>query len=251
MKTLVLKNICKNFGGLQALHNVSLEIDHGERRAIIGPNGAGKTTLFSIITGILQPSSGRIYFSGEDIKRLPQYRRMELGISQTFQLIHLFKGLTVLENTILAVKSMKSIRHTLYRPLSSYKHVTGEAKRVINEWGLSEKQDMKVSELSYGDQRLLDILLALAKEPQLLLLDEPSSGLPPADIQTVISRIENLSREITIIFIEHNMDLALKVADKIAVLHFGEIIAEGSSLMIRQSPSVQDIYLGRRKGAIN
>lgn len=248
MNTLTLENINKNFHGLQALHNVSLEVEVGERRAIIGPNGAGKTTLFHIITGILEPTSGMIYLFGENIKDFPQYRRMDLGISQTFQIIHLFKGLTVLENTVLAVQSLKSIKYTLYRPLNSYKQVMNEAKQIISEWGFWEKQNMKVSDLSYGDQRLLDILLALAKKPRLLLLDEPSSGLALAEIQTVISKIKDLSREITVMFIEHNMDLALNLADKIVVLHLGEVVAEGPPMMIKQNPRVQEIYLGTEKG---
>jgi branched-chain amino acid transport system ATP-binding protein len=244
MKTLVLNSICKNFGGLQALYNVSLEVEIGERVAIIGPNGAGKTTLFSIIAGILPSTSGTVYLFGENINHIPMHRRVDLGISQTFQLINLFKGLSVLENAVLAVQSIKPIKYSLHRPLNSYKHVIHEAEKMITEWGIWEKRDTKVSDLSYGDQRLLDIMLALAKKPRLLLLDEPTSGLAFAEIQAVISKINVLSRDITILLIEHNMDVALNLADTVIVLHMGQVLAEGTPTTVKQDSRVKQIYLG-------
>jgi branched-chain amino acid transport system ATP-binding protein len=244
MKALVLDKICKNYGGLQALHNVSIEVEFGERRAIIGPNGAGKTTLFHIVTGILHPTSGGVYLFGKKINHLPMHRRVDIGISQTFQIINLFKGLTVLGNTVLAIQSFKPIKHTLHWPLSRYKHVIHEAEQIITEWGLWERREAKVSDLSYGEQRQLDIMLALAKKPRLLLLDEPTSGLALAEIQAVISRINGLSKEITVLVIEHNMDVALNLGGRVIVLHMGQVVAEGSPAMIKQNPQVKEIYLG-------
>lgn len=247
MKALVLDNICKNFGGLQALYNVSLEVERGERRAIIGPNGAGKTTLFHIIAGVLPPTSGGIYLFGAEINRFPMHRRVDFGISQTFQIINLFRKLTVLENTLLAIQSFKPIKYNLHLPLSSYKHVIHEAEQIITEWGFWEKRIVKVSDLSYGEQRQLDIMLALAKKPRLLLLDEPTSGLGIAEIQAVISRINDLSQEITVLVIEHNMDVALNLADNVVVLHMGKVVAEGSPAMIKQNSQVKEIYLGEKR----
>jgi branched-chain amino acid transport system ATP-binding protein len=248
MKILTLDRICKNFGGLQALYNVSIEVRVGDRLAIIGPNGAGKTTLFSIIAGVLPPTSGMIYLFKENINRSPMHRRVDLGISQTFQVINLFKGLSVLENTVLGVQSLKTIKYALHRPLSSYKHVLSEAEQVLTEWGLWKERNTKVSDLSYGDQRLLDIMLAMAKKPRLLLLDEPTSGLALAEIQNVVSKINELSREITILLIEHNMDVALNLADNVVVLHMGQVVAEGPPAIIKQDPRVNEIYLGTKKG---
>ncbi len=196
----------------------------------------------------MPPTSGAVYLFGEKIHSLPTYRRVDLGIGQTFQLINLFGGLTVLENAILAVQAMKRIKYTLHWPLSRYKDVTQEAEQLLKEWGLWDKRGVRVSSLSYGDQRLLDLTLALARNPSLLLLDEPTSGLPLADTQTVVSKIKNLSREITVLLIEHNMDVALSVADRVTVLHLGRLLAEGTPDEVRQAPQVMSIYLGEEKG---
>lgn len=247
MKILVIDKIQKSFGGLQALHDVSLEVEEGERRVIIGPNGAGKTTLFHIISGIENPTSGAVYLSGRNITHLPTHRRADLGISQTFQIISLFKRLTTLENTVLSLQALKSIKYTFYRRLGGYKHIFHFGEEFLKEWGLWQKRDTKVSDLSYGDQRLLDLMLALACKPLLLLLDEPTSGLPLADIKDVVSRIEGLSRKITILIIEHKMDVALNLADRVTVLHMGEVVTEGTPVEMRKDPRVKDIYLGTER----
>ena len=244
MNILELESISKMFGGLQALSDVSLGLEVGERRALIGPNGAGKSTLFHIIAGILSPTLGMVRFFGKNINRFPTYRRVDLGICQTFQVISLFKGLSVLENSMFAVQSLKPIKYSLHRPLRSYRHVVVDAEEMVRDWGFWEKRDMRVADLSYGDQRLVDIMLAMARKPRLLLLDEPTSGLALAEIETVISRINGLSRDITFMLIEHNMDVALNLADTISVLHMGRLVAEGSPEAIQQNSQVQDIYLG-------
>lgn len=248
MKALVVDNICMNFGGLQALNRVKVEVEVGERQVIIGPNGAGKTTLFHIISGILSPTSGTVYFFGENITRLPIHHRANLQLSQTFQLINLFKGLTVLENVVLALQSFKLSKFTLLRRLDNFGHIIQKAEEFLTEWGFRDKRHTYVSNLSYGDQRLLDIMLALVDQPRLLLMDEPTGGLSGAKIKTITSRIKNLSKEITILFIEHNMDVAFDLADRITVLHMGEVIKGGAPEEIRGDPLITEIYLGSRKG---
>jgi branched-chain amino acid transport system ATP-binding protein len=247
MKILTLDRISKNFGGLQALSSVSFEAKTGERLAIIGPNGAGKTTLFSIISGGLLPTSGSIYLFEENINRSPMHRRAHLGISQTFQVITLFRGLTVLENAVLSTRSLVQVRYSLFRPLNRHNRVISEAEEILKAWGLWEDRNTKVSDLSYGDQRLLDISLAMAKKPRLLLLDEPTSGLALSEIPNVVSKIKALTREITVLLIEHNMDVALNLADNVVVLQNGQVVAGGPPAVIRQNPRVNEIYLGTKK----
>jgi len=247
MKALRVDKLCKNFGGLQALNRVSVDAEVGERLVIIGPNGAGKSTLFHIISGILSPTSGDVYLFGKNITRLPIHIRANLQLSQTFQLTNLFKGLTVLENIILALQSFKQTKFTLHRRLSSFEHVLGQAEEFLREWGFWDKRKVYVSKLSYGDQRLLDIVLALVNQPRLLLLDEPTGGLAAAEVQAIVSRIKSLSREITVLFIEHNMDVAFDLADRITVLHMGEVVKGGTPEEIRRDPLVTEIYLGSKK----
>jgi branched-chain amino acid transport system ATP-binding protein len=244
MKALVVDKICKSFGGLQALFHVSLEVNVGERRVIIGPNGAGKTTLLHTISGILSPNSGAVYLFGENVTRLPLHRRANLQLSQTFQLINLFKKLTVLENVAMALQSFKGLKYTLYNPLSRYPFINQEAEASLKEWEFWEKRNIPVSVLSYGDQRLLDIMLALVSKPRLLLMDEPTSGLSSIEKRVVISKVKALTREITVLFIEHNMDVALDLAERVTVLHMGELVAEGTPAEIRRDSQVKKIYLG-------
>jgi branched-chain amino acid transport system ATP-binding protein len=248
MKALVVDNLCKNFGGLQALSRVRVEVEVGERQVIIGPNGAGKTTLFHIVSGILLPTSGKVYFFEENITRLPIHLRANLQLSQTFQLVNLFKGLTVLENILLALQSFKRTKFTLLRRLNGFRPILHQAEEFLTEWGFWNKRNIHVSNLSYGDQRLLDIMLALASQPRLLLMDEPTAGLSAAEIQTITSRIKNLTKEITILFIEHNMDVAFDLAERVTVLHMGQVVAEGTPTEIKRDPRVKKIYLGTEKG---
>ena len=247
MEVLVVDDVCKNFGGLQALDHVFLKVEVGDRRAIIGPNGAGKTTLFHIISGIISPTSGSIYMLGKDISFLPMYHRVNLGLSQTFQIINLFKGLTVLENAVLAIQGFKRVKHTIHRPLNSYKSLIPQAEELMEQWGLRDRRDVRVSSLSYGEQRLMDIMLAMASTPRLLLLDEPTSGLSLAEISIVISKIKDLSREITVLLIEHNMEVALDLADRVTVLNVGQVVKEGTPADIKGDPQVKKIYLRTEK----
>ena len=244
MKALVVDDLSKSFGGLQALHHVSLTVDVGERRVLIGPNGAGKTTLFHTISGILSPDSGAVYLFGQDVTRLLMHQRANLQLSQTFQLINLFKGLTVLENVTMALQSFKRLQYVLHRPFSSYPYINQQAEESLKQWDLWEKRNLLVSSLSYGDQRMLDITLALVSNPRLLLMDEPTSGLSTVEKRAVISKVKALSREITVLFIEHNMDVALDLGESVTVLHMGKVVAEGTPLEIKRDSKVKKIYLG-------
>jgi len=241
---LVIDRLCKNFGGLQALDDLSLEIQPGERRVILGPNGAGKTTLFNLIGGQLSPSAGRIFLCGREVTALPPFRRAALGLARTFQITTLFANLTVLENVLLAVQALDTVRFVLYRPLTSYQHILSRARGLLEQWNLWEKRHALVRQLSYGEQRQLEILLALAHVPKVLLLDEPTAGLSAAETQQVVAMIQHLDPSITVLLIEHDMDVAFQVAQHITVLHQGRLLADGSPPAIRQDPTVAEIYLG-------
>lgn len=244
MKALDVQALSKNFGGLRAICNVSLEIEEGERRAIIGPNGAGKTTLFHLISGFLFPSSGHVYLFGRDVTNLQAHQRAALGMARTFQVTNLFQKLTLFENILLGVQVIKRARFCFYRQVRSFQEIILEAERVLKDWNLWEKKGVLLKNLSYGEQRQIEVIMALATKPRLLLLDEPTAGLSPAETVLVTSIIKSLPREITTILIEHDMDVAFEIAEKITVLHFGSILAEGSLEQIKGNPEVSEIYLG-------
>jgi branched-chain amino acid transport system ATP-binding protein len=241
---LVIERLSKNFGGVQAVHDLSLEIQPGERRAIIGPNGAGKTTLFNLIGGQLSPSSGRIFLFDREVTKLPPFRRAALGLARTFQITTLFPNLTVMENMLLAVQALDSVRFVLYHPLTSYRHILSKAQSLLEQWNLWEKRHTLVRQLSYGEQRQLEILLALASMPRVLLLDEPTAGLSAAETQQVVAMIQRLDPSITVLLIEHDMDVAFQVAQHITVLHQGSLLADGAPEAMRKDPKVAEIYLG-------
>jgi len=244
MTALVIDRLTKNFGGLQALSDLSLEIQPGERRVILGPNGAGKTTFFHLIGGQLSPSAGRIFLFDQEVTHLPPFRRAALGLARTFQLTTLFPNLTVLENMLLAVQALDTVRFVLYRPLTSYRHILNKAQSLLEQWDLWEKRQALVRQLSYGEQRQLEILLALAHTPKVFLLDEPTAGLSAAETRQVVAMLQRLDPCITVLLIEHDMAVAFQVVQHITVLHQGRLLADGSPLTIRQDPTVAEIYLG-------
>jgi branched-chain amino acid transport system ATP-binding protein len=244
MKAIEATALSKTFGGLQAVLDVSLKIEEGERRVIIGPNGAGKTTLFHLISGFLLPSSGHIHLFGRDVTRLQAYQRAALGLSRTFQVTNLFHKLTLFENILLGVQAIKRARFCFYRPVGTFRDIIPETEKLLKEWNLWEKKDVLAKNLSYGEQRQIEVIMALATKPRLLLLDEPTAGLSSAETAQVVSIIKNLPREITIIMIEHDMDVAFEIAEKITVLHFGSTLAEGPAEEIKGNPKVMEIYLG-------
>lgn len=244
MKALTVQALSKNFGGLRAICDVSLEIEEGERRAVIGPNGAGKTTFFHLISGFLFPTSGHISLFGRDVTHLRAHRRAALGMARTFQVTNLFPKLTLFENVLLGVQAIKRARFCFYCRVKSFQEIMLEIERLLTDWNLRSKKDVLVKNLSYGEQRQIEVIMALATKPRILLLDEPTAGLSPAETASVTAIIKNLPREITTILIEHDMDVAFEIADKITVLHFGSILAEGPLEQIKGNPKVAEIYLG-------
>jgi branched-chain amino acid transport system ATP-binding protein len=244
MTALAVENICKNFGGVGALANISLDVGRGERRVLLGPNGAGKTTLFHTISGAVMPSAGRITLFGLDITRLRPDRRARLGLARTFQISNLFPRLTVLDSVLLALGGSRGHGLQLIAPPSRYRSEYDKAHQLLEQWGLADTAQRIVRTLSYGEQRQLEIALALAGQPRLLLLDEPTAGLSPAETRRVVSMVQELPRDMTIVMIEHDMDVAFELADRIAVMHQGRLIADGDQAAIRTNKQVTDIYLG-------
>ena len=244
MTALCVTDISRNFEGVQALDSVSFEVAPGERRLIIGPNGAGKTTLFNILSGSFAASSGRVSLFGRDITRLPAYARARLGLSRTFQITNLFFHLTVLENVLLALQAGNGTASPVRRLLQRDRALVVRAGALLEQWGLGGLARHAARDISYGQQRQLDILLAMAVEPKVLLLDEPTAGLSAAEVPHVMAILRRLPRDTTVLMIEHDMDVAFALADRIAVLHQGRLLAEGDVEAIRNNPQVSEIYLG-------
>ncbi len=244
MTALVVERLGKWFAGLHALREVDLRVEPGERRGLIGPNGAGKTTLFNLISGTLTASSGRILFYGDDITHLPAFRRARLGLARTFQITTLFANLSVLDNVLLAVQALDGARFVLYRPRSSYRHLVERAQALLERTGLADRFGAPVRSLSYGEQRQVELALALAGSPRLLLLDEPMAGLSSAERVMVSKIIHGLSREMAILIIDHDIDATFEIADIVTVLHLGQVLAEGRPEEVRKNRDVLEIYLG-------
>jgi branched-chain amino acid transport system ATP-binding protein len=247
MEALRIEDLSKNFGGVQAILKLSLGVGVGERLAIIGPNGAGKTTLLNLISGELFPTHGRIYISGHEVTEMPRYKRVRLGLGRSFQLNNVFFNLTLLENTCVALQALKSSRWQMLRPVSAYDLLADDARALLEPQGLWEKRDTPISDLSYGQQRQMELILSLATKPKLLLLDEPSAGLSAGESADITNMIQNLGGDITVILVAHDMDLVFGVASRIIVLHYGEIVAEGTGEQISTDPRVREIYIGKEQ----
>ena len=241
---LTLSGVSRAFGGLRAVDGVSLEVGAGERRGLIGPNGAGKTTLFHLISGELAPSEGRITLFGRDVTRLAPHRRAALGLGRTYQITNLFPRLTVLENGVLASQALTPAKLHLHRPLARYPALFERARAVLAAVGLDRKEAEVVRNLSHGAQRQLEVALALAGAPKLLLLDEPTAGLSPAESQMMTALLRRLDPAMTVLIIEHDMDVAFALTDRVTVLHFGKVVADGVGRAVKADPLVQEIYLG-------
>ncbi|MGH7314357.1 MAG: ABC transporter ATP-binding protein [Candidatus Rokuibacteriota bacterium] len=244
VSALSLSNVSKAFGGLRAVDGVSLSVQAGERRAIIGPNGAGKTTLFSLISGEQPVTGGTIVLFGRDVTRLPPHRRAARGLARTYQITNLFPRLTALENCLLAAQGLKPVKFHLHRNLRHYPALFARAHTVLEAVGLAGKAGEVVRNLSHGEQRQLEIALAVAGEPKLLLLDEPTAGLSPAESQMMTALLKKLDPAITLLVIEHDMDVAFALTDRITVLHYGRVVADGLAHEVKADPLVQEIYLG-------
>jgi branched-chain amino acid transport system ATP-binding protein len=241
------QGLSRRFGGLQAVSSVNLTVAPGTRTAIIGPNGAGKTTLFHLISGELLPTSGQIWAFGRDITRMPAHRRTAAGLGRTYQITTLFPRLTVLENILLGVQALDRTRYVALRPLHTFTRLYDRARELLEPLDLWEVRDTTVARLSYGEQRQIEIALALATRPRLLLLDEPTAGLSPAETQRVLGIVRGLSREITTLLIEHDMAVVFGTCERIVVLHQGEIVADGAPDQVAGDRRVQEIYLGVRR----
>ncbi len=241
---LSIQGLSKHFGAVRAVEQVSMEIREGERRAVIGPNGAGKTTLFHVVTGILPVTTGTISVFGQDVTGLPTHRRIALGMARTFQITNLFRNLTVEHNVILALQGLTPTKMSIFRTLSSYRNLHRSAEQLLEEWNLLDRGRALVRELSYGEQRALEIMLAVCQKPRLLLLDEPTAGLSPAETTAACGLINGLPRDITMLLVEHDMDVVFDLCDTITVMHLGEVLASGDPAAVRANPQVQDIYLG-------
>jgi branched-chain amino acid transport system ATP-binding protein len=234
------------FGALRAVTDVTLDVQAGELRAVIGPNGAGKTTLFHLISGLLPPTSGRVFFQGVDVTTLASPARCRRGISRTFQITSIFPELTVLENVRIAVQLKSGGNFRILGGRALLQTSERRARRSLESLGLLHRAEELAATLPHGDQRLLEIAMAVAQEPELLLLDEPTQGLSPEDTTETVAVIRRIAREqrLTILLVEHDMDVVFDLADRVSVLHFGQLIADGTPEEIRRNADVQTAYLG-------
>ena len=229
---LYTENLTKNFQGIKAVNDINFKINNNEIRALIGPNGAGKTTFVSLLCGRIKSSKGKVFFNGVNISHLPVFTRISMGIGYTFQITSIFFNLTVSENVTLALKNKRN---------DEQKSIVSA---VLNKVGLIDRINQRSGDLSYGHQRLLELAMGIAQSPKLLILDEPTQGLSDLEIENFKKLIKKISSTVTVLLIEHNMDVVMSIADKITVLHFGEIIAEGDKQSIQRNPIVQKAYLG-------
>jgi len=241
---LQTEKLSKRFGALTAVHEVDFEVHQGEIHSIIGPNGAGKTTFFNLLTGFLLPTSGHIVYNGKEITGFPPHQISQLGIGRSFQIFNIFPELSVSENIRIAIQSRTKINYRFWGSLPKSGFLEEKAKEVLLRIGLNEKENVIARNLSSGEKRLLDIGIGLATQPSLLLLDEPTSGLAGQEISMIINLIRTIANPITIILIEHNIDVVLNISSRITVLNQGAVIAEGLPEEIQNNTRVQEVYLG-------
>ncbi|WHS33901.1 ABC transporter ATP-binding protein [Brucella sp. NM4] len=245
MYALEVRSLAKSFGGLHVIKDVSFSVSPGERRLILGPNGAGKTTLFNLIAGDIKPSNGQISLAGQDISPLPTHRRAACGIGRTFQILTLFAGETLLRNVMLAALGRLSTRWHPFRNMNRDEGLTEVAMGILKQVHLDHVARRQVSETSYGERRRLEIAMALAQKPRLLLLDEPLAGLSREERKTVGALLDELPRDLTILMIEHDMDVALAFAERIALLHHGTLLVDGSREEVIADRRTKEAYLAQ------
>jgi len=249
--TVVLetRSLVKRYGGITPTNDVSIRVERGARQALIGPNGAGKTTLINLLTGVAEPTSGTIWLDGQDITRLAPHERVRRGIVRTFQINQLFSELTPLQSLALAVSAHLGLSAQWWRPLGSDARVVQACERLLAQFHLDDVMDQKVKLLAYGKRRLLEIATALACEPRVLLLDEPVAGVPEGERQEIFDIINALPADVTVLLIEHDMDLVFNFAKRVTVLVNGALFAEGDVQSISNDPRVKAVYLGEGEGA--
>ena len=279
MTALAVDHLVVRFGGLDVIDDLSFSVRAGERLVIFGPNGAGKTTLFNVITGQLHPTAGRVSLFGQDITAVsvakrgglgargplqnapplsplatggPRHhghgRRVDLGLDRTFQIATLFPRLTVLESAMLAVQAGAPHRFVMHRAVHSYAGTRRRALELLEAWDLAPRADIETRRLAYGEQRRIELVLALARRPRLLLLDEPAAGLSAEETAAVVAMIREMPRDVTIMLIEHDVDMALQLADRVLVLQHGRLLADGDPTSIRHDPQVAEVYFGAGRG---
>jgi branched-chain amino acid transport system ATP-binding protein len=244
MSALTVSRLSKSLGGLHVTRGVNLDVQPGERRLIIGPNGAGKTTLFNLITGELSPDSGSVSLFGDDITRVPSRRRPHLGMARTYQIITLFPEDTIVHNVSLALLGLSRLRWNPFIDMKRQAHIAEKAHDALARIGLGHIAERPLAQTSYGERRRVEIAMALAQNPKVLLLDEPFAGLSIDERQDVHQLLLAIPRDVTVVMIEHNMDVALEFAERITLLHFGEVIVEGTRAEVVADPRTREVYLG-------
>jgi branched-chain amino acid transport system ATP-binding protein len=244
MSILETRGLCHDFGGLDVLFDVRLEVKEGERHALIGPNGAGKTTLFNVITGTYKPTSGEVFFKGKEITGFKPHQLVRLGMGRSFQITSTFTWLTAFQNIRMGILSRRGIRFNLFRKLDKMRDVTEETDRVLKRINLDGERNIPASMLSYGKHRSLEISMALATDPDLVMLDEPTAGMSKDETHHAVELIRKITEGKTVVIIEHDMDVVFSLADRITVLHLGRLLATGTPDEVRENQDVKDAYLG-------
>ncbi len=244
MNILETKDLYHDFSGLKVLFHINLEVAEGERHVIIGPNGAGKTTLFNTITGTYRPSGGRVFFKGKDVTGMTPHHLCRMKMGRSFQITSTFQNMTAFQNLRLAVMAKYGIRYDLFRYVQKMKEITRETEDLLEKVGLTNERDVLACNLSYGKSRALDITMAFGTDPDLVLLDEFTAGMSKEETKTAVELVRKLTEGKTTVIIEHDMDVVFSIADRITVLHYGEILATGLPEDIRENQDVKDAYLG-------
>jgi branched-chain amino acid transport system ATP-binding protein len=244
---LELKEIYKDFDGLEVLFGINLAIQEGERHAIIGPNGAGKSTLFNLITGKYLPSRGQIFFKGQDVTGTSPFKLNRSGMARSFQITNIFRTMNVFQNVRNAILSKNKIRYNMFSSLSRMDEVNRQTEKMLEQIGLVDRKDAVAGALSYGQQRALEIGLTIATDPDLILLDEPTAGMSSEETREAVKLIERVTAGKTLVIVEHDMEVVFSIANRISVIYYGEVLASGPPEEIRQDQKVKDAYLGEEK----
>jgi branched-chain amino acid transport system ATP-binding protein len=248
MYSLETRKLCKSFGALVVAHNIDFRLAPGDRHALIGPNGAGKTTFVNMLMGALPASSGAIFLGGDEVTRVPQSARVRRGLGRTFQVTTLFRNLPVLDNVALGIAERTGVARRMWRSASSYREIIEEARSLLAALRLADDAAVRVADLPYGKQRLVEIAIALGLKPKVLLLDEPAAGVPSSESERILQTLEKLPSDIAILIIEHDMDLVFRFARRITVLVQGAVLVEGTPEEIARDKRVHQVYLGEQHG---